>query len=578
MLGIRARSAQAHVPRLLRPFVATRRPLNTPWHRSASSGPRGQGSSNWFRSSLGFAVAGTAAFLGYSYVSGDWKELWIRSQMESHKEPVDVNELRAQFVQERRSLKSPGVYTWGSNAYKVVDPEAKDTKDSDVKAPRRFKYFDGHVLRDFKIDERSGAAITEQGDLVQWGKGFSEKEFKPSKTLVGKNLVSLTLSESRIVALSSDGSVYSLPISKEDQLTGPKAKEGSWLSLGFGQSTLSYRLLKPAMKLGEKVISVSGGQQHVVLLTSSGRVFTAASSTENYPTLGQLGVTGLTWSTRPSGPADTCHEVTELKGSKISCITAGDYHSLALTKDGRLYGWGDNSFGQLGVEFDPSLPYRDTPFVLPVNKLYSSQKSAIKVTGAAAGGANTFFTIDSTRILGPDENAAEVRDLGNVTTDTWSCGRGIWGTLGTGRWKHIQDSPTKVKDLSGLGEYDEKKGKLVPIGLRSLSVGTTHVAAVLDNRANLTAKNTSSLSNLNDFGYEAFWWGGNENFQLGTGKRSNQPRPTYILAPSESAKNPDPAARLQIMPRHKGVVGKRSVSMEQQVECGRHVSGIYSAV
>ncbi|KAJ5239738.1 hypothetical protein N7468_004357 [Penicillium chermesinum] len=496
MLATSARSAPAQATRLLRPSSVATRPLNTTWRRFASNRPQGVEAPQWFRNSLGVAVAGTAAFLGYSYINSN-KELWINSQVDSKKGPVDANELRAQFVQEKRSLKSPGVYTWGSNAYKVVDPGSKDT---DIKAPRRFKYFNGQVLRDFKIEERSGAAITEEGDLVQWGKGFSEKEFKPSKTLV---------------------------------------REGSWLSLGLTQSTLSYRLLKPALKLGEKVSSISGGQQHVLLLTNSGRVFAAASSTENYPTLGQLGVTGLTWSTRPSGPADTCHEVTELKGSKITHIAAGDYHSLALSKDGRLFGWGDNSFGQLGVEFEPSLPYRDTPFVLPINRLYNSQKYATRVTSVAAGGANTFFTVDATRILGPEENPADVRDLG--------------------RWKHVQDAPTKIKDLSGLGEYDEQAKKMVPIRIRNWST------QVLSKR-------------VNDWGYEAFWWGGNENFQLGTGKRSNQPRPTYITAPPESVKSPEPVARLQIMPRHKGTVGKRSVDMEQRVECGRHVSAIYSAV
>ena len=30
-------------------------------------------------------------------------------------------------------------------------------------------------------------------------------------------------------------------------------------------------------------------------------------------------------------------------------IAAGDRHSLALTKGGQLFIWGDNSFGQLGI-------------------------------------------------------------------------------------------------------------------------------------------------------------------------------------------------------------------------------------
>lgn len=518
------------------------------------------------------AVAGTAAYLGYSYVNGDFNGTWLDNQTVK-KEVIDVNDLRHQFVQEKRSLKSPAVYTWGSNAYKVVDPGSKDT---DVKTPRRFKYFDGQVLRDFKVDEKSGAAITENGDLVQWGKGFSETDFKPTKTLSGKNLTSLSLSESRIIALASDGNVYSLPISQQDQKTGPKAREGSWVPFWAGQSSLSYRILKPALGLGEKVTSIKGGLEHVLLLTSSGRVFAAAASTENFPSLGQLGVSGLTWSTRPSGPVDSCHEVTALKGSKVTQIAAGDYHSLALTKDGRLFAWGDNSFGQLGVEFEPDAPFIDTPFALPLNNMYRLSTYLPKITSIAAGGASSFFTVDATRVLGPEEEASNVRGLGTVTADTWSCGRGIWGTLGNGKWVHLQDAPAKVKDLSGLGEYDEKTNKTQPIRLRNMSVGTTHVAAVLDNKTSLSSTTTDSLDQSRDFGYEAFWWGGNEHFQLGTGKRSNLARPSYIKAPPQSKQETE--ARLQIMPRHKGKVGKRTVSMEQRVECGRHVSAIYSAV
>ena len=33
----------------------------------------------------------------------------------------------------------------------------------------------------------------------------------------------------------------------------------------------------------------------------------------------------------------------------VAQIACGDRHSLALTKAGQLYAWGDNSFGQLGI-------------------------------------------------------------------------------------------------------------------------------------------------------------------------------------------------------------------------------------
>jgi alpha-tubulin suppressor-like RCC1 family protein len=551
-----------------------------PWRRQYANGngraPKSSvPSSNWLRTSLGLGGTAAAAFLVYTFATnrGDQIEDAIAAKTAT---PKVAGDLDSQYVQEKRSLKSPGVYLWGNNAYRVVDPDSDQTV---IKTPRKLSYFEGQVLRDLKLAEKSGAAITENGDLVQWGKGYSETDFKPTKTLTGKDLTSLCMSSDRILALSSNGSVYSLPIAKNDQETGRKPKEGSWLPFSSKIAGVSYRLLEPALRLGEKVTAISGGLQHALLLTSSGRVFSVASSTEGYPSFGQLGVPGLTWSTRPQGPVDTCHEVKALGNSKITGIATGDYHSLALTNDGNVYAFGDNSFGQLGSEFDPALPFNDTPTLVPLKLLYPGNIWLPKVTAIAAGGANSFFTVDAQRILGPGEERSTVRDLGRITADTWTCGRGIWGALGNGRWTHLQDVPTKVKALSGLFEYDERTKKLSPIRLRNISVGTTHASAIMDNNAHLDTSSTSSLEKSSDWGHDALFWGGNEHFQLGTGKRSNLSRPAHINAPPDAeSKGAKQEARLQIMPRHRAKVGNRTVSMEQRIECGRHVSAIYSAV
>jgi len=34
-------------------------------------------------------------------------------------------------------------------------------------------------------------------------------------------------------------------------------------------------------------------------------------------------------------------------------ISAGNFHCLALDKDGYVWGWGSNEFGQLGLGDDP---------------------------------------------------------------------------------------------------------------------------------------------------------------------------------------------------------------------------------
>ncbi|PYI13708.1 mitochondrial protein Fmp25 [Aspergillus violaceofuscus CBS 115571] len=551
------------------------RAVGAPWRRLYASSGNNQGSSShWFRNSLGVATLGTAGYLGYEYATSKGNEL--ETPVEQVKDLTNATQdFGSQFAQKKRSVKSPGVYVWGNNAYKVVDP---GSKDSVVKTPRKLSYFDGQVLRDLKLGETSGAAITETGDLVQWGKGFSETDFKPTTTLTGKNLTSLCMSNDRLITLSSDGTVYSIPIAKADQLGGHKPSEGSWVPFWSGSASMSYRKLQPSLRLGERVTAVTGGIDHALLLTSSGRVFSVASSSENYPSFGQLGVPGLKWANRPKGPVDMCHEVSALKGSKIIQVAAGDYHSMALDDHGNVYAFGDNSFGQLGMEFDPSFPYCDAPIMVPIRRLYRGPYVP-KATRIAAGGANSFIAVDAQRVLGSNENPSTVRDLGRVTVDVWTCGRGIWGALGNGKWTHIQDSLTKVKPLSGLFEYDERLKGLAPIRLRDISVGTTHVSAVMDNNTQMDAAPTDSLDETNAWGYDVLWWGGNEHFQLGTGRRSNSSKPIYINAPVEGKKEAEKQdARLQIMPRHKSKVGRRTVNMEQRVECGRHISAIYSGV
>lgn len=481
--------------------------------------------------------------------------------------------LSSQHVQVKKGLEDPGVYAWGSNSYRVVDPDSSETI---VKAPRRIRYFDGKLLRDLKLDEKSGAAIDEKGDLIQWGKGFSESDFQPTPTLTGKNLTSLTMSRDRIVALSSSGDVYSVPISKEDQQTGIKPRESSWIPFYSSRARISYRPLVPKLGLGEKVIAISGGSEHVILLTNVGRVFTAVASTSAFPARGQLGVPGLTWFTRPEGPIDQCYELSTIRGFRITQTASGDLHTLLLDNDGRVFAFGDNSFGQLGR--DPAEPFIDQPTLLPMRGLYPGSGWMSTVTGIAAGGSNSFMTVDAQRVVDPDTESSSGKITGPVTADTWAFGKGIYGTLGNGKWTHLQDVPTKIKALSGLFEYNEKDKKVEPIRLDHISVGASHAAAVMKNQAHLGASAAGSVADTN-WGVDALWWGGNESFQLGTGKRSNLPTPTYINAPADATPpGSDQQARFQILPRHKAKIGNRTVMMGQRVECGRFVSAVYSAV
>ncbi|KAK4934513.1 hypothetical protein LTR10_024248 [Elasticomyces elasticus] len=486
--------------------------------------------------------------------------------------------ISSQHLQVKRSWENPGVYAWGSNTGKVAAPDSNETY---IKTPRRIPYFDDVLLRDLKLDRTFGAAVLENGDLVQWGKAYSEDVVQPTITLKGKDLKSIVISRDRIIGLSKNGTVYSVPVSRSDQESGLKQSESSWVPFSSRMADISYRKLTPkGLGTLETVTAISGGLEHVLLLTNSGRVFSAASGSEDFPSRGQLGVPGVTWLTRPEGPYDQPHELTTLRGFEIQKLASGDTHSLVLDKEGRVFAFGDNSNGQLGLDYNSESPYVDSPSLLPITKYYQGTNQQSKVTGISAGGQNSFFSVEATRILGRSEDPAEVRTLGRISADTWACGRGIQGTLGNGRWTHIQNGLTKIPALSGLFEYDEKKNKVIPIRLAQMSVGSTHVSAVMDNVTYLDASEKSSENDTN-WGADVVWWGGNEYYQLGTGKRNNVNTPQYIRPldmASEIEAGRKEEHRFHLTPQHTVNVKGRKVKMEQRVECGRNVTAVYSAV
>lgn len=491
------------------------------------------------------------------------------------------NIISSQHLQVIKSWENPGVYAWGSNAGKAVAP---DSDEKYIKTPRRIHWFDGKLLRDIKLDRNFGAAIDEKGDLLQWGLAFSQDVNEPTKTLRGQNLKSLAISKDRIIALSSSGQVYSIPVSQTEQNEGPKPESKSWIPFWGGSNHLSYRIRTPEnLGWSEKVTAISSGLEHALMLTSTGRVFSFASGSQDFPSKGQLGIPGLTWATRPPGAFDIPHEITTLKGFPISKIATGDYHSLVCDTAGRAFTFGDNTSGQLGFPFNAEAPYVDAPSLLPTQRFYTGAQG--KVTNVFAGGNTSYLATESTK-----------PDTGRITADTWSFGFGLTGQLGVGRWIHAQPDPTKIPTFSGLFEWDEAKHTAIPIRLNTISVGATHAAAILDNVASVavSGKSRSLTENDTNWGRDILFWGNNEYYQIGTGKRSNLATPAYIQPLDQAAENERAASvttaaggvgqrrekemhRFQITPRNRVKVGGRTVDLEQKVECGRGCTAVYSA-
>ena len=176
---------------------------------------------------------------------------------------------------------------------------------------------------------------------------------------------------------------------------------------------------------------VAVGELHVLVLTVDGEVFAWGNGQA-----GQLGIgsmPAINFRTRP--PDSTYYlpfpsRVPGLAG--VTAIAAGPKHSLALTKDGTLYAWGENRYGQLG---DGTSTNRSTPVLV------------VGVTNAIAVAAGSDFSVAL---------------LADGTVMTWGRGSGALGRPGI-----ATNEPNAVPAL-------------VPraAGVTAISAGSQHVLAL----------------------------------------------------------------------------------------------------
>ncbi|KAL5606552.1 hypothetical protein BROUX41_002955 [Berkeleyomyces rouxiae] len=148
----------------------------------------------------------------------------------------------------------------------------------------------------------------------------------------GTEIAQVAACDSATFALTRDGRVYGWGTFR--------ASDGI---LGFSETTKIQRT--PVEITGLKNISqLAGGSNHILALSIKGEV-SAWGSGEQCQLGRRIGERYKMKALQPQHVG-----VPKSKTNPIVKVTGGSYHSFALTSDGRVYGWGLNNFGQVGVE------------------------------------------------------------------------------------------------------------------------------------------------------------------------------------------------------------------------------------
>lgn len=138
------------------------------------------------------------------------------------------------------------------------------------------------------------------------------------------HLQQITCGRDHTLNLTRDGDVFSYG-------------SGAFSAAGHGGSkqVLTPAILKPLRD--KRVIKIACGESHSLVLTDKADVYAWGRGFE-----GQLGLSSSI------EVASTPQYIKSFYGMPVQTIEAGAYFSLAITKEGLLYGWGEAKMGQLG--------------------------------------------------------------------------------------------------------------------------------------------------------------------------------------------------------------------------------------
>uniref|UniRef100_A0A663MGF5 Retinitis pigmentosa GTPase regulator n=1 Tax=Athene cunicularia TaxID=194338 RepID=A0A663MGF5_ATHCN len=293
----------------------------------------------------------------------------------------------------------------------------------------------------------------------------------------------------------------------------------NWGQLGLGsKNTVSKPTCVKALKPEKTKLAVCG-RNHTLVYTEKGNVYAAGGNSE-----GQLGLGDTEERT-------TFHLIRFFTNQhKIKQLAAGSYTSAAVTEDGQLFVWGDNSEGQIGLADET---YVSVPCEVDVGKPVSSVSCGYYHSALITGDGElyTFGEPENGKlgllpeqlknnrvpqpVLGIMEKVNKVACGGEHTvvlteTDVYTFGLGQYGQLGHGTFIFETSVPKSVKHL--------RRHKIC-----NITCGENHTAVIADE--------LSSQTTLPENNGLMFTFGDGRHGKLGLGEENftNQFDPTLYL-------------------------------------------------
>lgn len=304
------------------------------------------------------------------------------------------------------------VYTFGSNVYGQIGDGTSINRIGPTNIASSMSLNPNEYVT--AIDAyRHNILVTNEGKIFGWGYNSRHLVSTSNDTYIrtpqnitsGFNLDALELPTIPAVTIYASyivtdlNSFYSWGFNEEGLLVvGNITKQETGVPIEqYG--TFDTVIIEPF--LYSDVTMIESFQSHVMAYTESDRLYVWGNNL--------YGNCGDGTTTRITSPKDITDSLNLYGYETIIELEAADHHSMILTSEGRVFGWGQNGTGQLGLgdTVDRHSPVEITPFI-PLNV-------GEEVHHIYLGGATTFVTTTDARILATGNNYYGQLGIGNKT-------------------------------------------------------------------------------------------------------------------------------------------------------------------
>ncbi|XP_018092436.1 probable E3 ubiquitin-protein ligase HERC6 isoform X2 [Xenopus laevis] len=230
-------------------------------------------------------------------------------------------------------LKDGTLLSCGQNPYGQLGRKGNNSRIEQISS------LEAQTVVDVSCGTNHSVAMCDEGNIYSWGDGsegqlgtgkFSSKNFTPKRItgLLNRKIIQISCGNFHSVALAEDGRVFSWGQNKCGQL-------------GLGSQIINQATPQLVKSLkGIPLVQVTAGGSQTFALSMSGTVFAWGRNNA-----GQLG-----FKNDAKKGTFKPYAVDSLRDLGVAYISCGEEHTAVLSKDGIVYTFGDDTYGQLGQQ------------------------------------------------------------------------------------------------------------------------------------------------------------------------------------------------------------------------------------